>query len=146
MARTLIPSADYKNTILREIISDISNYILDNIAVKSMTFALVENKKGGLDATIPVKSINVDAKFDCNLSKSYFFHIEDTEKRNTSNDYLWIKAFPAICAAIDHNAKTMENIVTSSVDLSFNIGIGDKIKGKVGANLNSKFYINYVSK
>lgn len=146
MPKVLIPESEFKNLLLREVISDISNYILDNLSVAELTFGVVSSSGGGIGASFPVNQVNANAKINCQIAKSYYHHVTDTVRTNHKRNYIWIDVFPEIKSAVEHGAGSMENIIKSSFNFSAELGIADMIKGSLGMNKNMEFYISYMKK
>ena len=69
---------DYKDYILREMVSDIANYIIDHLSPQKITIGIVSNKGIGAAAPIPVEEIVIDAKLHCNISSSYCIDFENS--------------------------------------------------------------------
>ena len=133
----LIPESDSKDILLREVVADISNYILDHISVSELIFGVV--KSIGLQASIPITEISSTAKIKCNLLKEYYHHVKNTTCTHQVRDYIWIASFPDIKSAIEHNAHSMENILSSTFDFTGELnGLGIGLKSKL------KFYISYI--
>ncbi len=148
----LIPKKDYNNYILRDIIADIQNYITDHFAVSELVIGFVSSSKFSLsgDAVlgsgikVPVKSVNSNATFDCELSQTYMCRLLDTNRKKTkeSHSYLWIDQFPDIISAVKHGTNKYESIQETSLFLVAN-GLG-LLSGKKEKKV--QLYISYRTK
>lgn len=142
-SNVLIPKKEYSDVLLHEIVADISSYILDNISVKELTFGCVSESNTKGNVSFPVKEIAVNAKCDCNISNSYYFHIEESQCQNQKQNHVWIDYFPEIKSAVEHKSAFMENIFEKNLGFSLDVGLADTIKGAFNYNKNMKFYINF---
>ena len=141
--KVLIPINEYKEYILREMVSDIANYIQDNLRVSKLTIGIVASFNAGLGANISVKEINADAKIKCKLAKDYLVNYEESTKTISRHKYIWIDKFPDIKTAVEHKNKKFEVVKDSTLDFGIKANIMEKagIDGLGGKKY--KFYISY---
>ena len=68
-----IEESCFKDFILREMLNDVANYILDNFGVSVLVIGIVVNKDyhGELGMAIPVCNINTEAKLNVSVSQDY---------------------------------------------------------------------------
>lgn len=102
------------------------------------------NAKIGSGIKIPVKTLNANATFDCELSQSYLCRMIDTTRKRSafSDNYLWIDQFPDIKSAVDHGTNEYECIQETKVYL---IGNGFDLAGG-NAEKKINLYISYKKK
>lgn len=116
----------YKDFILREIMNDVVNYILDNFGVSFLTVGLVTNANTSsnfdLGLSIPIVKINANAKINVSISQKYSFTGTGYEKSFTKHNYTWVDKFPEVITAVEHNAKSFERV--ESVENSLFTGFG----------------------
>lgn len=141
--KTLIESNLYKDYILREMVSDVSNYIMDRIELESLVIGIVDDKKLDGDASVSAGEIDANAKYECELYKGYMFAIKGTKPVEEKGTYNWISLFPDVVVAVEHGADSLENIKEVKIDCESTLGIGKKLSAKLGFEKSYKFYINY---
>lgn len=138
----------FKDYILREMLNDVVNYILDNFGVSLLVVGIVVNKdfNGELGVSIPVCNINSEAKLNISVSQDYTVRGTEYEKSKIKHEYTWIKKFPEIKTAVEHNAKSFERIenIDSSLtaSLGFDVPYSD-INASCSQNKKLSIYISY---
>lgn len=141
-ANAFLRVEDYKDYILREMVSDIANYIIDHLSPQKITIGIVSNKGIGAAAPIPVEDIVIDAKLHCNISSSYCIDFENSTARSTASEYVWIDKFPDVKSAVEHQAEKMEIIKETSVNLNAEAAASG-LSAMLKINSKVKFYIYY---
>ncbi len=139
----LIEAALYKDYILREMVADVSNYIMDHLDLSKLVVGLIVSDNGNAKVKVPVEQVNAEAAIKCSLNKNYLFSVCDTHAVPTDGaKYIWISQFPDIIAAVRHGSGKME--VRKKIALDLDVGVG---AGKASANADRKkeheFYISY---
>ena len=139
----LIESSLYKDYILREMVSDISNYIMNHLDLSKMVIGQVVSGKGYAKVKVPVNQLNAEATIECSLNKNYVFSVSDTHVIPSDEEkYVWINQFPDIISAVKHCSRTME--MCKSVALALDVGLGyGPATVNAGAKKNYDFYISY---
>lgn len=142
----LIPLNEYKDFILRQMVGDIADYIQDNMRVSRLTIGIVSSFKLGLGATIPVQSINTNAKINCEIAKDYVVNYTSSKLVNKGKStYVWIDKFPDVKSAVTHDVCEFEAIKETSVDLDVGINIpSEQLSGSFTGGKKMKFYIFYI--
>lgn len=144
ISKRLIESRMYKDYILKELMSDIFNYITDRIAVKKITIGLMSIGKFDAGATIPIKDVVVEATTAGCLDSNYQCTMEDVDCTNDDNkEYPWIKYHPDIVAAVQKNAGKLEITQSVKMELDVNLGLKDVVKGAFKNEKEYKFYVYY---
>ena len=139
----LIEATLYKDYILREMVADISNYIMDHLDLSKLVIGLIVSDKGNAKVKVPVEQVNAEATIKCNLNKNYLFSVCDTHAIPSDEEkYVWISQFPDIIAAVKHGSGKMEVRKKVTLDLDVGAGLG-KAKLGAGAKKNFEFYITY---
>lgn len=138
----------FKDFILREMLNDVVNYILDNFGVSTLVVGIVVNKDyhGELGVAIPVCNINAEAKLNVSISQDYTVRGTGYEKSRVKHEYTWIKKFPEIRTAVEHNAKTFERIENVDSSLSASLGFNSLAFGtnaEYNQNKKLSIYISY---
>ena len=133
---------DYKDYILREMVSDIANYIMDHLSPEKIAIGIISDKEIGAAAPIPIENIVVDAKLHCNLSSNYFINFENSTAKSTTSEYVWIDKFPDVKAAVEHQVEKMEVIKETSVNLNAEVA-ANGLFAMLKASSKIKFYIYY---
>lgn len=141
-ANAFLRVEDYKDYILREMVSDIANYIIDHLSPQKITIGIISNKKLDAEAPIPVENVVVDAKLHCNISSNYCIDFENSTAKSTPSEYVWIDKFPDVKSAVEHQVEKMEVIKETSVNLNAEAASGGLL-AKFKANSDIKFYIYY---
>lgn len=140
----LIEATLYKDYIIREMVSDIANYISDHLDLSSMVIGLVDTRKANAKVNVSVKKINDKASLECNLDNNYAFTVNDTHAAHPENaSYTWIGMFPDVMSAVEHSAGKLEVRKKVSMDLNVNAS-HNKVAGGIGAKRELEFYILFV--
>lgn len=143
--RRLIASRMYKDYLLKELMSEIFDYITDNIAVKRIVLGLESKGKIEAEATVPISDIVVDAKLKGSLNSNYLCSMEDVDCTNGSSEkeYPWMKYYPDIVSAVQKNTGKLEIKQCVKMDLDVGLGIQDVVKGAFKADKEYNFYVYY---
>ena len=145
--KNYIEESCFKDFILREMLNDVANYILDNFGVSILAIGIVVNKDyhGELGMAIPVCNINTEAKLNVSVSQDYTVRGTGYEKSRVKHEYTWIKKFPEIRTAVEHNAKTFERIETVNSNLIAGLGFNSSVFGAKAEYNQSKKLSIYIS-
>lgn len=139
----LIPKTEYSSFILRDMIADIANYITSNVELEELTIGIMSSKGGSADISVPVNDIATNTKFNFNISKNFCYHIEDTKINKDAMENYWIDIFPQFKQAISSNAKKVDMVEETNFSASLGIDLKEIGGGKIGANSNITFFLNY---
>ena len=141
----LIEASLYKDYILREMVSDVANYISDHLDLSKMVIGLITSGRANAKVNVPVQEVNADATLKCNLDKNYIYSVNDTRAIVVDDaNYVWMGLFPDIVSAVEHQAGKMEIRKKISMNLDVNAGLGKGIGGAIGAKKDYEFYVTYV--
>lgn len=140
--KELISLKEYKEFVLREMISDIANYIMDHISVSKMVIGTVSSLKIGANAKSS-KQYDAEATIDCKLNSEYTFTCERTEPSGKQHEYIWIDRFPDVKAAVEHKSNKLEIIKSTDLEGDLGVNLTDLFKANVLGGKKVKFYINY---
>lgn len=141
----LIEASLYKDYILREMVSDVANYISDHLDLSKMVIGLIASGRSNAKINVPVQEVNADATLKCNLDKNYIYSVNDTRAIvGEETSYVWMGLFPDIVSAVEHQAGKMEIRKKISMNLDVNAGLGKAIGGSIGAKKDYEFYVTYV--
>lgn len=143
-----IEASRYKDFILREILNDISGFILDHFAIENLAIGIVQEynstREGGF--SISVKNINANANYDLQISSEYNVSFRGLEKSKNPKKHIWIDNFPEVKMAVEHNAKGFErveklnSVISASINAEF-VAFGANVNGKNSDSLS--VYISY---
>lgn len=144
MENVLIEAALYKNYILRDMVADIANYIMDHLELSKIVIGLVSAKHGESKFTVPVSNVNAEAHIKCNLSTKYMFSMKNTHiNPNSKYEYTWINQFPDVIAAVEHKAGSYEVCDAVQMNLEAGINAGVLFSGAAKGEKDYEFYIAY---
>lgn len=138
----LIEAAEYKNQILQEMLSEISDYIMDHMAVKELIVGLISTSRVKGKAGVPMADDAAYANLSCQLEKSYRTHIKNARQRTEPREYVWIRRFPNVISAVEHDAGEMEvrQKIRMDLDVGFKFGA---YNGNANAGKDYEFYVKY---
>lgn len=129
----LIDVTKYRDRILKEMITDISCYIMDAFPLKSITVGLNVSKNTKTDVDVSVETIETSAHGSVKIDKNYYYSVKNSvPTEHEAREYTWIKQFPNIINAVEHKSLSMENFEQISTDLSVGFEFKEVFKSKFG--------------
>ena len=141
----LVLRKEYNNYIQRDIIADISDYIMDNISVAALTVGIVYSSDMGGNAKIPVENVDIGASIKVAFSKGLYVHFENSSPPLEKKEHVWINRFPDIKSAVEHHAAHFESIQSISLELDTGINIAEAVNGGLFGKKNRKIYVRYTA-
>ncbi len=141
----LVLRKEYNNYIQRDIIADISDYIMDNISVAALTVGIVYSSDMGGNARIPVENVDIGASIKVAFSKGLYVHFENSSPPLEKKEHVWINRFPDIKSAVEHHAAHFESIQSISLELDTGINIAEAVNGGLFGKKNRKIYVRYTA-
>lgn len=142
--KRLIEARLYKDYILKEMMSEIFDFITDRVAVKKIVLGLENKGKMSAKASVPINNIVADASLSGSLNSSYISTAENVPcTHNNNREYPWLKYYPDIVAAVKKNAGKLEIKQTVKMDLEVGLGVQGMVKGAFNMDQEYSFYVYY---
>ena len=141
----LVLRKEYNSYIQRDIIADISDYIMDNISAVALTVGIVYSSDMGGNAKIPVENVDIGASIKVEFSKGLYVHFENSLPPLEKKEQVWINRFPDIKSAVEHHAAHFESIQNISLELDTGINIAEAVNGGLFGKKNRQIYVRYTA-
>ncbi|MBQ9208580.1 MAG: hypothetical protein IJ149_03220 [Oscillospiraceae bacterium] len=141
----LVLRKEYNSYIQRDIIADISDYIMDNTSVAALTVGIVYSSDMGGNARIPVENVDIEASIKVAFSKGLYVHFENSSPPLGKKEHVWINRFPDIKSAVEHHAAHFESIQNISLELDMGINIAEAVNGGLFGKKNRQIYVRYTA-
>lgn len=143
--KRLIEAKFYKDYILKELLTEIFDYITDNISVKKIVLGLETKRKLEFGASIPINSLVSDAALSGSLNSNYLCTMEDIECTYECNrEYPWLVYYPDIVSAVKKGAGKLEIKQSIKMDLNVNMGIPSVGNLAFKPEKEYNFYVYYI--
>jgi len=141
-----IPAEMFQKYIVEDQLRDISEYVTEHFALKSLCFGLVKNitKAGSADVGYIVHSAGADLKVT--FDSKFQINMKNIPLNTPAKKHCWINDFPMIKFAVQSKASEFEKIEEINNSFSANgkiIVAGVNIKGKYVSGEKVCFYMKY---
>lgn len=142
--KRLIEDRFYKDYILKELMSEIFDFITDHIPIKKIVLGLETKKKLDFKNSIPINSLVSNATLGGSLNSHYICTMEDVECSNEiDKEYPWLVYYPDIVSAVKKGVGKLE--IKQSIKMNLNVNAGIKSVGNLAFNQEKdySFYVYY---
>lgn len=143
-AKRLIDAQIYKDYILKELLSEIFDYITDNIAIKEIVLGVEKKSNFKAKASVPINELVADAQMAGALDQKYIIKMEDIDsKTDSQNEYPWLAYYPDIVSAVKKSAGKLEIVQNIKLDLDVSLGLQNLVGGNFKSEKIYNFYVYY---
>lgn len=143
----LIPKKQYKNYLIREMMSEIMEFVSENMALEKFVVTLIKGKnvKGNISAKI--EDVNIGTKFSGYIDTEYIYMLENVPKaRKVKGVPVWLNAFPNVVSAVKRGVGSMETTEKVDAGATFGLSASDIAEASFGADKSMTFYIYFKKK
>ncbi|MDE6502183.1 MAG: hypothetical protein K2L10_08880 [Ruminococcus sp.] len=143
----MISQKQYKDYLIREMMSEIMEFVSENMALEKFVVTLMSSKKTKGDVSVKIEDVNVGTKFSGYVDTQYMYTLENVPKaKHAKGVPIWLNAFPNIVSAVKHGVGSMETTEKVEAGVTFGLSGADVAKASFGAYKSMTFYIYFKRK